>query len=85
MLDTFKQHPSRGRNVKPIVTSRQGFSSGDRVVTTRPHRGFDFGLAATVVSVDPRSGKVTIAPRTTEPPSVFLSIDASSLRYLRPS
>ena len=58
------------------------FLSGDRVVTTEPYRGFDFGLSATVVSVHPYSGVVTIAPLTDEIQSVFLSIDATSLRHL---
>ncbi len=59
------------------------FSSGDRVATTEPYRGFDFGLSATVVSVHPYSGTVTIAPLAHEPRSVFLSVDPSSLRHLR--
>ena len=78
MLDT------NVRADKPTMTIVHSFAKGDQVVTTEPHRGFDFGLAATVISIDPRSGKVTIAPRTAEPPSVYLSIDATSLRYLRP-
>ena len=59
------------------------FSRRDRVSTTEAYRGFDFGLSATVVSVHPYSGMVTIAPLTHEPPSVFLSLDPSSLRHLR--
>ena len=59
------------------------FSSGDRVETTEPYRGFDFGLSATVVSVHPYSGAVTIAPLTPEPWSVFFSVDPSSLRHQR--
>jgi hypothetical protein len=58
------------------------FFQGDRVVTTEPYRGFDFGLSATVISVHPNSGMVTVAPLTDEPRSVFLSIDPSSLRHL---
>lgn len=58
------------------------FSAGDRVVTTEPYRGFDFGLSATVVSVHSNSGRVTVAPLTGKPQSVFLSIDPLSLRHL---
>lgn len=58
------------------------FLNGDRVVTTEPYRGFDFGLPATVVSVHPYSGVVTIAPLTDEAQSVFLSVDPTSLRRL---
>jgi hypothetical protein len=58
-----------------------GFSNGDRVVTTKPCRGFDLGLSATVVSVHTASGMVIIAPLTGEPQSVFLSVDPLSLRH----
>jgi hypothetical protein len=60
----------------------ESFLTGDRVVTTEPYRGFDCGLSATVVSVHPNSGRITVAPLTEEPRSVFLSVDPSSLRHL---
>jgi hypothetical protein len=66
--------------VRPTVAT--SFSNGDRVATTQPYRGFDCGLSATVISVHPFSGIVTIAPLTEGPTSVFLSVDPSSLRHL---
>ncbi|MDX6586828.1 MAG: hypothetical protein QOI31_1301 [Solirubrobacterales bacterium] len=65
-----------------MITRRQ-FTFGDRVETTEPYRGFDSGLEARVVSVDPRSGRVTVAPWVGETPSVLLFFEASSLRRSR--
>ncbi len=68
------------RALDPIAKTE--FSSGDRVTTTEPYRGLDSGLTATVVSVDARTGMITVAPPTDEPRSVLLSVGASSLRHL---
>jgi len=79
MLDTYERNV---RADKSTVTSCHSFSTGERVVTTEPYRGFDHGLAAMVVSVHPSSDKVTVAPRTVAYRSVFLTVEASSLRHL---
>ena len=73
----------RAHTVSADIAVATTFSNGDRVATTEPYRGFDFGLPATVVSVHPYSGTVTIAPLADQPWSVFLSVDPSSLRHLR--
>jgi hypothetical protein len=58
----------------------QPVTPGDSVEIIEPYRGFDSGLVARVVSVDSASGKVTVVPQAVEPPSVFLSVEASRLR-----
>ena len=60
--ETFTLEASLGRGAPRATNSTTralgptmatSFSSGDRVATTEPYRGFDFGLSATVVSVHP--------------------------------
>ena len=63
-----------------LENSPHHFTPGEIVQAIESYSGLDAGLEASVVVVDPNSGKIVVAPWPDEPTSVLISVEPSRLR-----